>query len=56
MWKALSNMFSIKELRERIIFTLLMLGVYRLAGSIWCCIKRCCDVNDFRYGPRSCSL
>ena len=35
MWKALSNMFSIKELRERIVFTLLMLGVYRLAGSIW---------------------
>ena len=35
MFKALSNMFSIKELRERIIFTLLMLGVYRLAGSIW---------------------
>ena len=35
MWKALNNMFSIKELRERIIFTLLLLGVYRLAGSIW---------------------
>jgi len=35
MFKALSNMFSIKELRERIVFTLLMLGVYRLAGSIW---------------------
>ena len=35
MWKALSNMFSIKELRERILFTLMMLAVYRLAGSIW---------------------
>jgi preprotein translocase subunit SecY len=28
-------MFSIKELRERILFTLMMLAVYRLAGSIW---------------------
>ena len=50
MWKALSNMFSIKELRERIIFTLLMLGVYRLAGSIWAPGIDISKVNDMFTG------
>ncbi len=34
MWESIRNIFSIPELRKRVIFTLLLLAVYRIGGQI----------------------
>jgi len=36
LFEAMGNIFRVADLRKRVLFTLALLAVYRLAYAVWC--------------------